>query len=225
MGISLVRGVGERTRNINEIEGELSSHQSWFLCFLVDMYSSTFSPLPTRKGCFAWPSLLQLFICAEKINLRKQIGMRQGKRSKAREASVFFFVWLPWGKWPTYFCSGLSKSPAPLLKECHSAREAAVAVSLITFSPLVAAAEMKTKLLSLQILAQNSASLRILTPSPILLPEQRDSSDVKTYYFPFTNMEALLLMMGLKIDRWLYLNATVILGRSESRRGVGLSRL
>lgn len=171
--------------------------------------SFLFLPLPSREGCFAWPSLLQLFICAEKMNLRKQVGMRQGKRSRAQEASVFFFVCLPWGKWPTYFCSGLSKSPATLLKECHSAREAAVAVSLITFSPLVAASWMKTKLLSLQIPAQSSASLSVLTPSSILLPEQRDSPDRKTYYFPFTNMEPLLLLIGLKMDRWLYMNATV----------------
>lgn len=41
------------------------------------------------------------------------------KRSVAQEGSVFFFMWLCWGKWPTYFCSGLSKSSAMLPKECH----------------------------------------------------------------------------------------------------------
>lgn len=131
---------------------------------------------------------------------------------------MFFSVCLPWGKWPTYFCLGLSKSPATLLKECHSAREAAVAVSLITFSPLVAASEMKTKSLSLQILAQISASLSILTPSSILLPEQRDSPDINAYYFPFTNMEPILLMIGLKIDRWLYVSTTIFLVKVRVER-------
>lgn len=149
-------------KDINKIKGELSSYRSRFLCFLVDTYPSSFSPLPTRKGCFAWPSFLQLLCREDKF---EEPGWNEagGKGAEHGEASAFFFVCLPWGKWPTYFCSGLSNSPATLLKECHSAREAAVAVSLITFSPLVAASQMKTKPLSLQILAQNSASLSILT--------------------------------------------------------------
>lgn len=85
--MSLVRGVGERTRNINEI----SSYQSRFLCFLVDTF--LFLPLPARKGCFAWPSLLQLFICAEKMNLKKQVGTRQREKEQSMGSfSVFLCV-------------------------------------------------------------------------------------------------------------------------------------
>lgn len=83
---------------------------------------------------------------------------------------------------------------------------------------------MKTELLSLQILAQTSASLSVLTPSSILLLEQRDSPDIKTYYFPFTNMEPLLLMIGLKIDRCLYVNTTGFLVQVGIKGGVGLCR-
>lgn len=41
------------------------------------------------------------------------------KKSTAQEASVFLFILLFWGKWPTYFCSGLSKESATFLKKCH----------------------------------------------------------------------------------------------------------
>lgn len=91
--MSLVRGVRERMWNINEIKRELSSHQSRFLCFLVDTYPSSFSPLPTRKGCFAWPSLLQLCVCAAKMNWRKQVGTRQGEKEQSKGSfSVFLCV-------------------------------------------------------------------------------------------------------------------------------------
>lgn len=89
-----------------------------------------------QKGvlCPALPSPA-LHLCRE--NEFEEAGWlwARKKRSVAQEVSVFFFMWLFWGKWPTYFFSGLSKSSATLLKERHLEREAAVAVSLISFSP------------------------------------------------------------------------------------------
>lgn len=44
----------------------------------------------------------------------------------------------------------------------------------------------------------------------ILTPEQRDSADIKAYYFSLTNVEPLLFLTGLKI-RPVYLKTAVIL--------------
>lgn len=41
------------------------------------------------------------------------------KKNTAQEASVFLFMLLFWSRWPTYFCSGLSKESATFLKKCH----------------------------------------------------------------------------------------------------------
>lgn len=70
-------------KKINGSWRELPSHRSRCYCFLVDICPPSFSTLLTRKGWFAWPSLLLLFIGAGKMTLRSRLdgGMAEEKRS------------------------------------------------------------------------------------------------------------------------------------------------
>lgn len=101
--------------------------------------SFLFLPLPTRKGCFAWPSLLQLFTCAEKMNLRKEVGVRQGGKEQSMGGFSVFLCVLAMGEMAYIFLLGSIKITCYTSKDLSLSKGSSSCISLITFSPLVAA--------------------------------------------------------------------------------------
>lgn len=109
-------------RNINKIEGELSSHQSRFFCFLVDTYSLPLPPhCQPERGALPGPPFSISSSVQRKWIWGSSVERGRGKRSGAREASSVFlcvaaigemtYIFLLWSiKITCYTSKGMSLS-------------------------------------------------------------------------------------------------------------------